>query len=348
MSSLSFAIRFGVALLALAVLCSVSPARAEDEKARARVLFNQGVAEFEAGEHRAALASFESAYRLAPHPAVRVNMANCYEALGRLVEAVFNYERFLEESGENVSAAQRADVETAIASLAQRIGTLSVALEPSNAVLRIDGEIPKTLPSGAVQLPTGRYDLSVTADGFLDAQRTVVIKGQEETRISIKLEPEPDMAAVAVAEPEPEPVQSVDEEAPPTEQEPAPVEASSSNGLLWAAAGTTAALAVGFAVTGGLALSAQRDFDDAVDASNDPTSTPMQREAARLEGSDAADRADTLALVSDVCLVGSALAGGATLLIWLTSRDDEHKTAMRAGPMVLRRGGGGLVVGGKF
>ncbi len=348
MSSLRFAIRFGVALVALAAFCVCSPVRAADEKARARVLFNQGVAEFEAGEHRAALASFESAYRLAPHPAVRLNMANCYERLGRLVEATFNYERFLEESGENVSAAQRADVDTAIASLSQRIGTLVVERDPSNAVLRVDGEIPKTLPSGAVRLPTGRYDLSVTASGFVDVQRNVIIKGQEETRLSVKLTPEGDTSAVAVAGPKPEGSPSGEGEVASTHDEGAPAEAAPSHTLLWVTAGATAALVLGFAVTGGLALSSQRDFDDAVAASNDPSTKPMLREAARIEGADAANRADTLALVSDVCLVGGVIAGGAALVIWLIGRREEHGTAMRARPMVFRRSGGGLVLGGKF
>ncbi len=344
--SLRLSIRIGLAVLGAAWLCLASPAAADEAKARARVLFNQGVTEFEAGDHRAALESFESAYRLAPHPAVRVNMANCFEQLGRFVEARFNYERFLEESGEGVSAEQRAEVEAALARLSAQIGTLVVTVEPPHAALRVDGQIPKRLPSGAVLLPTGRYEIALRADGFLEAQRTVMITGLEETRISVTLEPEPDPSLVAapVVEPEvvEEPVAQGAEEAPTT------AEPGKHRTWMWVAAGTTGVLAIGLGVTGGLALGAKQDFEAAKVASNDPSRTAADRENGRAEGFDAAQRADRLALVSDVFLMGTVVAGGATLLIWLTDRKAEKRTAMRAGPMVLKRGGGGFVLGGKF
>lgn len=343
--SLRLTIRIGLAVLGLSWLCLVMPAAAQDEKARARQLFNQGVTEFEAGEHRAALQSFEGAYRLAPHPAVRVNMANCFEQLGRFVEAKFNYERFLEESGENVSAEQRAEVEAALARLSTQIGTLTVTVEPSSAVLRVDGQIPARLPSGAVQLPTGRYEISLRAEGYLEAQRTIMIEGQQETRISLALEPEPDPSLVAT--PSPEPIEEEEPEAAPSGT-PVAREPSKYRPWIWAAAGTTAAFAATLAVTGGLSLAARQDFEDAKVASNDPARTPIERENARADGLVYAQRADRLALASDIFLVGTVVAGGATLLFWLTDRKAEQRTAMRASPMVLKHGGGGLMLGGKF
>ena len=50
--SLRLTIRIGLAVLGISWLCLVMPAAAQDEKARARQLFNQGVTQFEAGEHR--------------------------------------------------------------------------------------------------------------------------------------------------------------------------------------------------------------------------------------------------------------------------------------------------------
>lgn len=344
--SLRFIIRISLAVLSVAWLCLATPAAAQDEKARARVLFNQGVSQFEAGEHRAALQSFESAYRLAPHPAVRVNMANCFEQLGRFVEAKFNYERFLEESGESVSSEQRAEVEATLARLSTQIGTLVVSAEPANALLRVDGQIPKRMPSGAVQLPIGRYEIELSATGFFEAQRTILIEGQKETHVSIALEPEssPSLVAAPVSEPAP----SAAEETPSPGVESAPDKSEGRRTLMWVAAGTTAAFAVGLAVTGGLSLAARQQFDETVVASNDPRRTPVERENARLDGLDYAQRADRLALASDVFLVSTVVAGGATLLIWLTDRKAEKRSAMRAAPMAFRRGGGGLVLGGKF
>jgi len=347
MSLLSLS-RMSALLLAVWLCLSGAVAAAQDEKARARTLFNEGVAQFEAGEHRAALSSFEAAYRLAPHPAVRVNMANCFEQLGRFVEAVFNYERFLEESGEKVSPAQRREVESAIARLSLQIGTLIVSAEPANAELRIDGQVPKRLPSGAVLLPAGRYEISLSAPGYLNAERTVMIAGQAETPVSVTLEREGQAPAVAAA-----PADNVGEDRLERDGEDAAFEedtegSQGSRALLWVAAGTTVSMAAAVAITGGLALSSRQKFDDLVEVSNDPARTPRQRDAARADGEAYADHAKKLALVSDVLLVGSVLAGGATLWLWLTDRKAEKRAALRAGPMVLRQGGGGLVLGGKF
>ncbi len=346
--SLHRTIRLGLLVLGVAWLCLATRAFADDAKARARTLFNQGVAEFEAGEHRAALQSFETAYRLAPHPTVRVNMANCFEQLGRFVEAKFNYERFLEESGESVSEEQRADVEAALARLSAQIGTLVVRVEPVNAVLKIDGQIPKRLPSGAVQLPTGRYEVSLSADGYLEAQRTIMIEGQKEETLNVTLEPVPDSTLVAEPAPAAEPMVQ-EEEPPPVDDAPdASADKPRYRTWMWVAAGSTAAFVVGMGVTGGLSLAAKKQFDDQSLASNDPSRTAQEREAARADGFATAQRADRLALASDIFLVSSVVAGGATLLFWLTDRKAERRAAMRAGPMVLKRGGGGLVLGGKF
>ncbi len=351
--SLRHTIQFGLAVLSLSWLCFAAPAAADDSKARARALFNQGVTEFEAGNPRAALQSFESAYRLAPHPAVRVNMANCFEQLGRFVEAKFNYERFLEESGDSVSPEQLSEVEVTLARLSAQIGTLIVSAQPANAVLRVDGVIPKRLPTGGVQLPTGRYEIALSADGFREAQRTIMIVGQEETRIDVRLEPEPNLDLVAAPLPEPavadDEVRDEEEEAPPPEEQELAPAGKSRRTLIWVAAGATGSFAVGLAVTGGLSLAARQEFEEAVEASNDPRRAPAEREGLRADGIAAADRANRLALVSDIFLVSTVVAAGATLLIWLVDRKAEKRTAMRAAPMGLReRGGGGLVLGGKF
>src|SRR6478609_6664356 len=47
-------------------------------RARARQNFQTGVAAYQRGDFSVALEAFLTAYRLAPHPTVRVNIANCY------------------------------------------------------------------------------------------------------------------------------------------------------------------------------------------------------------------------------------------------------------------------------
>jgi tetratricopeptide (TPR) repeat protein len=73
---------------------AVSPSRgaAQDDTARARTEFQRGVELFQGSDYQRALDAFQEAYRLAPHASVRLNIANCYEQLGRPVEALFHFE----------------------------------------------------------------------------------------------------------------------------------------------------------------------------------------------------------------------------------------------------------------
>lgn len=63
-----------------------------DVRARAGEEFAAGEAAFEAGEVETALGHFQRAFELAPHDAVRFNLAICFEALGRDEEALREYE----------------------------------------------------------------------------------------------------------------------------------------------------------------------------------------------------------------------------------------------------------------
>lgn len=327
-----------------------APAAAQDGRARARTQFNQGVADYDAGRYREALAAFEAAYRAAPHPAVRVNMANCFEQLGQYVEALFNYRRFLEESGANVTPEQREEVETAIARIAPKVGTLIIKVEPRTATLTIDGKEARRTPDGALQLVAGMHYIGASAPGFQPMERSVDVKGGGDTALQLTLSPEqapvldPELAAAS----DEEPVEvGGDDEAPP---EDAP-EASEgeSRVLLWSAVGLTGGLLIAGSVSGGLALKYQKDFDAAVARSNDSTLDDATRDAAELEGQDAADRADRNALLADVFLGAAVLSGGASLLIWLLGRNEAatSSVSLRLGPMMPRRGGG-LGLGGRF
>jgi hypothetical protein len=325
---------------------------AQDNRARARTLFGEGVSAYEEGRFREALSAFEQAYRLAPHPTVRVNMANCFEQLGQYVEALFNYKRFLEETEDNADNEQRDEVSLAVARLTPRVGNLVLEVTPHTANVTIDGRSPKRAPGGGFPMVAGVHSLRVTAPGFEPLERAVEVKGGVDTPLSLSLTRE------ALVEPLAEvPAEASEEEAAPAQASLSaprvdePAEPQRSRVLLWSAVGTTVAFAGGFAVTGGLALKAQHDFDDAVAVSNDPTLDDATRAQARADGLAADDRAHLTAMLSDIFLAGTVVAGGATLWIWLKDRKARHeqsRSTLRAGPTVMRHGGAGFTLGGRF
>ena len=100
------------ALLSLVaiVVCSAAlaaPARADDSRTTKREAdrhFKSGVALADEGKYAEALAEFERAYEIAPHPLVLYNIAGCHRELSQYAEAVKFYRRFLEEGKGQVPA----------------------------------------------------------------------------------------------------------------------------------------------------------------------------------------------------------------------------------------------------
>lgn len=132
-----------------------------------------GVASFNHGDFSAALESFSAAYRLAPHPSVRVNIANCYMQLHRPVDALTYFEAFLAESP-TAPAAQRDDVRRQIEELRGQIAEVHVGLSPDgvrDAIVSVDGSA--TAIQNVVRMMPGRHVVEASAEGFV-AERTEV------------------------------------------------------------------------------------------------------------------------------------------------------------------------------
>src|SRR3954471_47449 len=68
--------------------------------------FQSGVALFRAARYAEALAEFERAYDIAPHPLVLYNIAECHRELLHYAEAVAAYRQFLVDGADKVPAAR--------------------------------------------------------------------------------------------------------------------------------------------------------------------------------------------------------------------------------------------------
>ena len=361
-----------VGALALVLLVIAAPALAQDTRDQARQNFGAGVEAFEAGQYESDLTSFQEAYRLAPHPSVRVNMANCYEHLRRPLEAMFHYEHFLTESPD-APPAQRAEVEEALRTLRGQVGEVTVRVVPDGALVRIDqAEVRRAPILHAIRMVPGSHLFEVRAEGYQSVRREFNVEGGQPADISIRLErgedtvaePLPVVTAVAPAEegatiaPEPEGAESGDDlgQSQETRETIAPLDSGGGYTLTTPtiiAGAATGAFLVATVVTGILALSANGDFDDAVARSNDPSLSGPERAQARQDGLDAQSRANTLSTVTDVFLVTSIIGAGATTaLFFLTQPDDEEQASrgprLRGAMAAATPDGGAIVLSGEF
>ncbi len=342
--------RFAPLVLLLTLVGSSAVAGAQDEAARAqaREQFGIGVQRYEAQDYAAALQAFQEAYRLAPHPMVRVNMANCYENLGRPLEAMHHFERFLAEVP-NATRQQRREIETAVRRLQARVGEVRLSIAPDGALVTIDNAETRRSPLlEPIRLAAGTHHVVVRMEGYRSQHREIQVVGGESTRIVIQLErgagepprvaaaqpatappvtappvTAPPATATTPSEPapgEPAPTAQVDATADePPADEPQPDLTGGGSGFQLRITPTTmvtgsaaALFTVAAAVTGILALSANDDFERAVIQSNDPTLPQAERELARQNGIAAADTANTASIVTDIFVIGAIASAGLT------------------------------------
>lgn len=340
------------------------PAVSEEVTAQARGAFQAGVAAFDAGQHAAALAHFERAQTLKPHPMVRVNIANCHAELGHAIEALTHFEAFL--ASDFGAPGQRREVRREIDKLQQKVGNAQLLISPAGASVRVDGTGAMTAPlAGPLRMLPGQHEIDVSLEGYAPYTGRFNVRGGRQVTVQIALQPMQAPPALAVTPLRPDPsVQAPPPVAPVAPADPSPftgpdaeaaegpevVETRGLSGASWVAMVGTGVLLAGTVVTGIAALAADGDFRTNADLAADPNQTPATRQQAWEFGRDALDTADTLALTSDVLLVGALLGG--CLSGYLIHRDlsgepaDEHAGARLrtvAGP-----DGAGLVLSGKF
>lgn len=362
--------------LALGVISITGVASAQDDREQARIQFERGVGLYESHDYAGALEAFQEAYRLAPHPTVRVNMANCYEHLNRPIEAIFHFERFLAESP-NAPRPQRREVEAAVTRLRGTVGEVRLAVAPDGARVVIDDAETRRAPVlEPILMTAGEHTVVVTMDGYRTARETIRIAGGDSQRVSIRLErgtDEPVVAATGPAtgppatdpatEPATEPVdEPVDEPVAETAAEDAePIVDEGGGGgftfrlttpiIIFGAA--TAALGIGAIVTGVLAIDYNDQFEASVTRVN--MTSGAERRQARLDGQSAADTANALSIATDVLIVGTIAAAGATAFFIIIEGMREEDEGALVGSRVsalpvplLDPNGGGVGVVGSF
>ena len=160
-----------------ACLLAAAPARAEDgDKARAKRLFQEGMAEVEAENYPAALAAFEESYSLYPKPALLFNIAMCEKALYRYVDSMATFRRYLEEAGETIKPAMRDAVDRSLAEMEKLVGKLRLVDAPEGAEVLVDGKGAGRAPlEEDLVLDPGQHTVQVVAEGFKPLRIDVTI-----------------------------------------------------------------------------------------------------------------------------------------------------------------------------
>jgi len=192
------------ALAALLVCVAIAPARAQQApaptndaqaKTRAQALLSEGTAAYGRGDYATALDKFTAAYTIFPSPKLWFNIGQANRDLGRPVEAVAAFDRFLREAGD-APPETLAEARRSAAELKTKLGQIQVTCATDGAEITVDGKQVGSTPLGEMVWTTpGRHQVAVQREGFSPAIQDVVVTTGKAATVDFELRPAIDLRA---------------------------------------------------------------------------------------------------------------------------------------------------------
>ena len=168
---------------------AAEPASDEVTREQARQHFDRGLRLFNEGDNAGALAEFQHAYQLIPHPLVLYNIGLVYEATKRPVAAVETLDKLLQNPG-NLPADRVTNARRVRDEQAARIGELEITSNVPGAKVEVDGVGVAELPLKApLLLASGEHIIGIYATGYLPERRPVSVFGKSKATLNIQLSP---------------------------------------------------------------------------------------------------------------------------------------------------------------
>lgn len=198
-----------IALLALAPTAHAAPPKHGGPKTAAQKdadrHFKAGVELFKEAKYTEALAEFQRAYDIAPHPLVLYNIAGCQRELSQYGDAVATYNKFLADGKGKVPAARLTAAQAELDGILARIARVTVTITPAvdGTTLSVDGTALDH-PAMPLILPPGEHHLVAHADGHRDGESTLRVASGDTVNVELALAdlpPTPPPATVEVERP---------------------------------------------------------------------------------------------------------------------------------------------------
>jgi hypothetical protein len=261
--------QFRKVFMAGVVLSSLLPgaAGAQEEtedrtRAEAQEVFERAVLLMQNENWEIARAEFQRSVDLFPTRSALFDLAMCEKALHHYRISLQRFQEWQERYSASAPEEEQVLVEQEVDELVQFLGTLVIATEPAGAEIRVDGEVVGTTPlPSPVTVDAARHVVEATLAGYLPARQEVVMTplasidvvlamaaepvAESQTRTTAEAGPDEGGSVVAHAE---IPTGAVGED-PGIDQ-----------AWFWSLAGTAAAMGIGGAIAGGVAVSWETDL----------------------------------------------------------------------------------------
>ncbi|MSP59829.1 MAG: PEGA domain-containing protein [Myxococcales bacterium] len=188
--------RRAVAALLLLLAAPAIAEPASDER-DARVLFDQGVRAADGGRYAEAVTSFERSHKLRPSPVVLHNLALAYRGVGRLLDAIDAFERYLANPSARATPQSLAEIQSQLAAVRREVPEVALELRPAAARVLVDGrEIPSL--TAPLRMNPGRHAVEVRAEDHVPQRFELDLKRGERHTLTAQLVETPADATIVV------------------------------------------------------------------------------------------------------------------------------------------------------
>jgi len=337
-----------------------------DATAAAREHFQKGLAAYADERFAEAADEFDQAYKLSPAFKLLYNIGQVDVALGRSVEAVDAFDRYLKQGAAAIPEKRRREVAAEIDKQLERIGTISIRTFPDGAEIRIDGGLRGRTPlPKPARLNAGRHTIEAVLSGYTAQSREIDVAGKGDNAVEMTLK------AIAVSAPPPAPAlsspQSVPAPPPPAvppppvvekliietpaaasvggdrAERPQPSQSASGSSVSWQRIGGIIVIAAGIATATVGGVDAYRGSNQTNDASNRlANATTNEEYDAALPDFNAGKSLNQRGWI--IAGVGAALFVGGIVLV-ATSPTSERSNAVSLASWVTTESGGVVVRG---
>src|SRR3954467_8864144 len=141
------------------------------------------------GDSRGALEKFDEAFRLIPSPRILFNRGKAHRALGEDVEALTDFERFL-DAGPFAPKESRDHASRNVEALRPRLAYLEVQTDDVGSAIAVDGREIGTAPlARPVVVARGKHEVRVAKAGMVDDVRSVAVIPGQKLRVVVRLAP---------------------------------------------------------------------------------------------------------------------------------------------------------------
>jgi len=320
-------------VLCLFVLTTVMPTRLHADDAQE--FYEQALAAFEELRYEEAAVLFARAYDIKPSWKLLFNIGQSLAAAKDYGRALNAFERYLAEGGDDVTDTRMAEVDQELARLRKLVGYVKITA-PRGARIAIDGIDRGEAPfASELPLSIGVEHTVVMADGDREQTETIAVRAGATTEVRFE-KADPDGPVTAGEDAGGTPSTPVSAPVSPV----APVNPTGGSSPVriggWVLVGVAGALLVSGGITGGVALSMDRDLADRCDGVD-------------CSGGDWSDaqKMRSLGVATDVMLgVGGALAiVGVVMVVAGAKRERNTTDRVRIRPASTMGGAGAWLTG---